>query len=263
MQKITAYILTYNEAAKIEAAVSSVLWADDILVVDSQSTDRTVELAQALGARVVQIPFEGFGALRNRAIEACRHDWIFSLDADERCTPAARDEILKLLDSSSSCFASSGERELGLRHAPGTNPSTSLRPAWSLPRSPPPETGHDVCSSGQAIRSELWYFGTKEASMVGGGVHAVEIIFLLLLLFVVVFGAVARRLNIPYPIVLVIGGLLLAHIALLQIHPAGAIVKKWPRMARAIANALNTTTMFKDRHINSQIIAELSESSPS
>jgi len=100
MQKITAYILTYNEAAKIEAAVSSVLWADEILVVDSHSTDRTVELAQALGARVVQIPFEGFGALRNRALEACSHDWIFSLDADERCTPAARDEILKVIEAS-------------------------------------------------------------------------------------------------------------------------------------------------------------------
>src|SRR5260221_57611 len=100
MQKITAYILTYNEAAKIEAAVSSVLWADEILVVDSHSTDRTFELAQALGARVVQIPFEGFGALRNRALEACTHDWIFSLDADERCTSAARDEILKFIETS-------------------------------------------------------------------------------------------------------------------------------------------------------------------
>ena len=100
MQKISAYILTYNEAAKIEAAVSSVLWADEIVVVDSFSTDHTAELAQALGARVVQVPFEGFGALRNSAIEACHHDWIFSLDADERCTPAARDEILNLLAAS-------------------------------------------------------------------------------------------------------------------------------------------------------------------
>jgi len=97
MQKISAYILAYNEAAKIEAAVASVLWADEIVVVDSHSTDNTVQLAQALGARVVQVAFEGFGELRNRAIEACRYDWIFSLDADERCTPAARDEILKLL----------------------------------------------------------------------------------------------------------------------------------------------------------------------
>ena len=97
MQKISAYILTFNEAAKIEAAVASVLWADEVVVVDSSSTDRTAEIASALGARVIDVPFNGFGDLRNRAIEACQHDWIFSLDADERCTEAVRDEILELL----------------------------------------------------------------------------------------------------------------------------------------------------------------------
>ena len=97
MHKLSAYIIAYNEAAKIEAAVGSVLWADEVVVVDFNSTDRTAELAQALGARVVQVPFAGFGELRNRAIEACRHEWIFSLDSDERCTPAVRDEILRLL----------------------------------------------------------------------------------------------------------------------------------------------------------------------
>ncbi|HXL65620.1 MAG TPA: glycosyltransferase family 2 protein, partial [Xanthobacteraceae bacterium] len=51
----------------------------------------------ALGARVVQVPFAGFGDLRNRAVEACRCEWIFSLDADERCTAAVRDEIVSLL----------------------------------------------------------------------------------------------------------------------------------------------------------------------
>jgi len=97
MPKLSAYIIAYNEAAKIEAAVSSVLWADEIVVVDSHSTDGTAERAEALGARVVQVPFEGFGALRNSAIEACRGEWIFSLDSDERCTAAARDEILALI----------------------------------------------------------------------------------------------------------------------------------------------------------------------
>ena len=101
MQKISAYILTYNEAEKIEAAVSSVLWADEIVVVDSFSVDRTGQIARALGARVVDVQFKGFGDLRNRAIEACNFDWIFSLDADERCTEAVRDEILALLDGSS------------------------------------------------------------------------------------------------------------------------------------------------------------------
>jgi glycosyltransferase involved in cell wall biosynthesis len=99
MQRISAYILAYNEAEKVAAAVSSVLWADEIVVVDSGSTDGTAEIAERLGARVVQIPFNGFGNLRNRAVAECRHDWIFSLDSDERCTPEARDEILSILSS--------------------------------------------------------------------------------------------------------------------------------------------------------------------
>ena len=97
MQKLSAYILTYNEADKIEAAVASVLWADEVVVVDSFSTDRTAEIATSLGARVVEVPFDGFGDLRNRALEACKYDWIFSLDSDERCTEQVRDEILELL----------------------------------------------------------------------------------------------------------------------------------------------------------------------
>jgi len=97
MQKISAYILTYNEAEKIEAAVSSVLWADEVVVVDSFSADRTAQLATSLGARVVEVPFNGFGDLRNRAIECCKYDWIFSLDADERCTEEVRDEIMALI----------------------------------------------------------------------------------------------------------------------------------------------------------------------
>jgi glycosyltransferase involved in cell wall biosynthesis len=97
MQTISAYILAFNEADKVKAAAASVLWADEIVVVDSHSTDGTAEIATALGARVVQVPFNGFGDLRNHAIAACRCDWIFSLDADERCTAVVRDEILALL----------------------------------------------------------------------------------------------------------------------------------------------------------------------
>jgi glycosyltransferase involved in cell wall biosynthesis len=100
MQKISAYILTFNEAEKIQAAVESVLWADEVVVVDSHSTDGTAEIAAGLGARVVQVPFSGFGDLRNRAVDLCRHEWIFSLDADERCTKAVRDEVLALLAGS-------------------------------------------------------------------------------------------------------------------------------------------------------------------
>lgn len=91
--KISAYIMTYNEADKIEDAIRSVLWADEIIVADSSSTDGTIEIAEKLGATVVQIAFQTFGQIRNDAIAACSHDWIFSLDADERCTPEAEKEL--------------------------------------------------------------------------------------------------------------------------------------------------------------------------
>ncbi len=97
MQKISAYIIAFNEAEKIKAAVESVVWADEVIVVDSNSADATTEIAAGLGARIVQVPFRGFGDLRNQAIDACQFDWILSLDADERCTREVRDEILELL----------------------------------------------------------------------------------------------------------------------------------------------------------------------
>ncbi|HEB70937.1 MAG TPA: glycosyltransferase family 2 protein [Desulfobulbus sp.] len=92
--KISVYILAYNEAEKIRSAINSVLWADEIILADSFSQDGTAAIAEEMGARVVQIKFTGFGDLRNRGMAACSHEWIFSLDADERCTPEARDEIL-------------------------------------------------------------------------------------------------------------------------------------------------------------------------
>ena len=96
MTTISAYIIACNEAEKIADAVKSVLWADEIVVADSHSTDGTDRIAAALGARIEQVPFEGFGRLRNQAVAACTGEWIFSLDADERCTAAVRDEILAL-----------------------------------------------------------------------------------------------------------------------------------------------------------------------
>ncbi len=97
MAKISVYIIAFNEGLKIEPAIQSVIdWADEVIVADSFSTDNTVQLAEKAGAKVVQIPFSGFGELRNKAVAYCEHEWIFSLDADERCTPAARDEILAI-----------------------------------------------------------------------------------------------------------------------------------------------------------------------
>lgn len=102
MTKVSAYIITYNEQQKIAAAVSSVIgWADEVIVADSNSTDDTAKIAASLGASVIQVPFDGFGKLRNDTIAHCQYPWIFSLDADERCTPEARDEILKIVRENS------------------------------------------------------------------------------------------------------------------------------------------------------------------
>jgi len=97
MSKISVYIIAYNELEKVAATIQSAQWADEVIVVDSWSTDGTPELATQLGARVVQVPFKGFGDLRNQAILACSHEWIFSLDADERCTPEASEEIRSIV----------------------------------------------------------------------------------------------------------------------------------------------------------------------
>lgn len=93
MARISVYIIAYNEADKIEAALKSVTWADEIVVADSFSTDGTVEIARKYTERVLQLPFEGFGKLRNDVLDQLEGDWIFSLDADERCTEAAAKEI--------------------------------------------------------------------------------------------------------------------------------------------------------------------------
>lgn len=97
VNKISVYIIAFNEAEKVADAIRSVAWADEIVVADSHSTDGTVQIAESLGARVVQIDFEGFGKLRNDALAACTHDWVFSLDSDERCTPEAANEIKALV----------------------------------------------------------------------------------------------------------------------------------------------------------------------
>ncbi len=99
MNKVSVYIIAFNEEEKIRDAINSVLWADEIVVADSHSRDRTAAIAEEMGARVVQIDFQGFGDLRNQAMAACHHDWIFSLDADERCTPEARDEMFTCLQA--------------------------------------------------------------------------------------------------------------------------------------------------------------------
>ena len=97
--KISVYIIAFNESEKIRDCINSVLWADEIIVADSHSTDGTTEIAESLGAKVVHINFDGYGKLRNEAISHCQGEWIFSLDSDERCTSEVRDEIIETIEN--------------------------------------------------------------------------------------------------------------------------------------------------------------------
>jgi glycosyltransferase involved in cell wall biosynthesis len=97
--KLSVYVLAYNEEAKIEDCIKSVLWADEVILIDSHSTDKTAEIAENLGAKVVQVDFEGFGKIRMAGIKYTTHDWILSIDADERCTKIAKNEILETINS--------------------------------------------------------------------------------------------------------------------------------------------------------------------
>src|SRR4051812_40548479 len=97
--KISACIITFNEEKNIGSAIESVSWADEILIVDSESTDSTREIAESLGASVLIQKWLGFGRQKQFAVDNCAHDWIFSLDSDEKVSPELRSEILQLKNS--------------------------------------------------------------------------------------------------------------------------------------------------------------------
>lgn len=92
---ISILVLTLNEEANLPACLASVQWSDDIVVLDSHSTDRTCSIAAAFGARVIQRPFDNWASHQNWAMEHIpfKHEWVFYLDADERMTPELQNEL--------------------------------------------------------------------------------------------------------------------------------------------------------------------------
>lgn len=102
MPKISVTVITRNEAADIGDALKSAAWADELVVVDSQSTDDTVAIARQYTDRVIVRDWPGYVAQKNYAASMASHDWILSLDADERVTPALAAEIAAAVDSPAS-----------------------------------------------------------------------------------------------------------------------------------------------------------------
>jgi glycosyltransferase involved in cell wall biosynthesis len=95
--KLSVTVIARNEASCLAEALTSAAWADEIVVVDAESTDDTVAVARQHAHTVVVRPWTGYGDQKNHAASIASHDWILSLDADERITPALAREIASLL----------------------------------------------------------------------------------------------------------------------------------------------------------------------
>ncbi|HTT13112.1 MAG TPA: glycosyltransferase family 2 protein [Burkholderiaceae bacterium] len=98
MPRLSVALITFNEERNLAACLRSVSFADEIVVIDNASTDRTREIAREFGARVLEVQdWPGFGPQKNRAVDACTGDWILALDADERVEEPLRAEIEQAL----------------------------------------------------------------------------------------------------------------------------------------------------------------------
>ena len=103
--KVSATVICKNEAHNIEDCLKSLAWCDEIVVVDSGSTDATVELAKKYTPKVIHHEWPGFIAQKNYAMEQATGDWVISLDADERCTPELRELLTKELEAADAGLA--------------------------------------------------------------------------------------------------------------------------------------------------------------
>ena len=101
MEKLTAIIPTGNEEHNIVAAIKSVDFVDEIMVVDSFSSDKTIELAVPLADTILKRKFEYPASQKNWAIPQAKHSWIFLLDADERVTDGLKNEVIAIINSGS------------------------------------------------------------------------------------------------------------------------------------------------------------------
>jgi glycosyltransferase involved in cell wall biosynthesis len=146
MEPVSATVITFNEERNIDAALQSLSWADEIVIVDSGSTDQTLEICRRHTNRILHREWTGYVEQKNFAVECARYDWIFSLDADERSSPELVREIAEL-------------RGAGLRSG-----------GYRIPRV--------ACFMGRWIRHGDWYpdyqlrlFDRRQGRWQGGRVH--------------------------------------------------------------------------------------------
>src|ERR1700744_2110927 len=113
---LSVAIITLNEADNLARTLASVRFADEIIVVDSGSTDRTVEIARSFGAKVFPEDWKGFAGQKNSAIDKCAGTWVLSLDADEELTEELQAEIRAMLEADAQVVSPIDGYRLRLRH---------------------------------------------------------------------------------------------------------------------------------------------------
>jgi glycosyltransferase involved in cell wall biosynthesis len=128
--RLSAVVITVNEEDHLRRCLESVAWADEIVVVDAESHDKTVQIAREFTDRVIVRPWAGFPAQKNFALEQSRGEWILSLDADEEAAPELRPEIMAVVAGSGACHGYAVRRQnmfLGrfIRHG-------GLYPDWQM-----------------------------------------------------------------------------------------------------------------------------------
>lgn len=110
--KISVVIITKNEQDNLPYCLENVKWADEIIVVDSGSTDTTVDIAKRFGAKIFEKKWEGYGIQKNFAIDNAENDWVLSIDADEIISPELQNEIKKIIKNDSDCASFKIPRKL-------------------------------------------------------------------------------------------------------------------------------------------------------
>lgn len=128
---LSVVIIAKNEAERIEACLTSVAWANEIVVVDSGSTDATCDIARRHTDKVYTIPWRGFGPQKQAAVDLASHDWILNVDCDERVSPELADEIKRILSQKAPHYVYSVPRRtfLGrteIKHC-GWSPDRTIR----------------------------------------------------------------------------------------------------------------------------------------
>lgn len=127
---LSVILITHNEAANITDCLASVAFADQIIVVDHDSTDNTVALAKTAGAQVLQTTdWPGFGVQKNRALDLASSDWVFSIDADERVTPELAEQIKAAIN-----FEANFDVKMNCKPDHFRNNFIGLHDAFTMPR---------------------------------------------------------------------------------------------------------------------------------